>query len=60
VNVTRVDVAISPHRQEYVAECYDEDKIIPLQLYGALTPVTQSKGWAFAVADIDRKLTLAP
>ena len=30
--------AVSPHRQEYVAERYDEDEIVPFQLYGAVTP----------------------
>ena len=38
-------MAISPHRQEYVAECYDEDKIVPLDLYCAVTPVFQSENW---------------
>ena len=31
--VTREGFVISPHRQEYAAEFYDENAIVPLQLY---------------------------
>lgn len=29
---------VSPRRQEYVAECYGEDEIVPFQLYSAIAP----------------------
>lgn len=38
MDTVRMDVTISPHRQEYVAECYDEDKIIPSQPDSVVTP----------------------
>ena len=31
-------VNVSPHRQEPVAQRYDEDKIVPCQLRCAITP----------------------
>ena len=34
----------SPHRQEYEAERQDEDIIVPLKPYGAVTP-----GFSFSV-----------
>ena len=34
-----IGIATLPHRQKYVAERDDEDKIVPFQLYGPVAPV---------------------
>ena len=35
---TRMGESILPHRQKYVAECYDENKIVPCQPDSVVTP----------------------
>jgi len=52
-------VTISPHRQEYVAECYDEDKVVPRQSNSVVTPGSQFGTWVFITIDIDHNSHLS-
>ena len=60
MGTTRIGIPVSPHRQECLAECNEEDEIVAFQLDGAVASEFSFGIQTFADVGKDPKLTPGP